>query len=198
MNIMLDSVPSRLADAGYLPRFLLVFGRQMSAIDIGQVAHALNAHLHTPTPTPTCFDEFLRGDITALNDTELLGLHLFRSKNCHFGQAMSDGDFHNLNQTLAGRPRQDFGKYDITGDPTDFGKFKTPSLRNLSTSKPWFHHGMFTNLLGVVAIYNTGMDIPPTSTAPPITHADHLDPLTKPPGLTADEMDALTAFLLTL
>lgn len=108
MNIMLDSVPSRLADAGYLPRFQLVFGQQMSAIDIGQVAHALNAHLHTPTPTPTCFDEFLRGDITALNDTELLGLHLFRSKgrcmNCHFGQAMSDGDFHNLNQTLAGRP----------------------------------------------------------------------------------------------
>ncbi|MBE9590713.1 c-type cytochrome [Moraxella sp. K127] len=202
MNITLDSVPSRLANANYLPRFRTVFGQQMTAIDINQVAHALTAYLHTLTPTLTRFDEFLKGDITALSDAELLGLHLFRTKgrcmNCHFGQAMSDGDFHNLNQTLAGRTRQDFGKYDITGDPADFGKFKTPSLRNLSTSKPWFHHGLFTNLRGVVAIYNTGMDIPPTSTAPPIAHADHLDPLIKPLGLTADEMDALTAFLLTL
>lgn len=111
---------------------------------------------------------------------------------------MSDGDLHNLNQTLAGRTRQDFGRYDITGDPADFGKFKTPSLRNIGASKPWFHHGLFTNLRGVVAIYNTGMDIPLTSIARSIAHDNHLDPLIKLLGMTVDEMDALTAFLLTL
>ncbi|MDO4896074.1 MAG: cytochrome c peroxidase [Moraxella sp.] len=202
MDITLDSVPNRLANAGYLPAFQAVFGQRMSDITLNQVATSLSAYLQTLSPTPTRFDEFLNGDITALTDTELLGLHLFRTKarcmNCHFGQAMTDHQLHNLNQALAGRKWQDFGKYAITGDPADFGKFKTPSLRNLSTSKPWFHHGLFTNLRGVVAIYNTGMDIPPTSNAPPIAHDDHLDSLIKPLGLTPDEMDALTAFLLIL
>lgn len=98
------------------------------------------------------------GDSAALSGSELLGLYVFRTKgrcmNCQFGMAMSDDKFHNLNQTLAGRPHQDFGKCAVTRDAKDFGKSKTPSLRNLSSPKPWFHHRLFTNLRGVVAIYN--------------------------------------------
>lgn len=202
MDITLDSVPTRLANAGYLPRFQVVFGEELTDIDISQVSQALSTYLLTLRPTPTRFDDFLNGNPTALTDSEILGLHLFRTKarcmNCHFGQALTDNQFHNLNQTLAGRKWQDFGKYAITDNPSDFGKFKTPSLRNLSVSKPWFHHGLFVNLRGVVAIYNRGMTIPSTKNAPPIAHENHLDPLIKPLNLTPDEMDALTAFLMTL
>lgn len=202
MDITLDSVPTRLVNAGYLPKFQMVFGERLTDIDISQVAQALTAYLHTLTPNPTRFDDFLNGDSTALTDTEILGLHLFRTKarcmNCHFGQALTDNQFHNLNQTLSGRKWQDFGRYANTNNPSDFGKFKTPSLRNLSVSKPWFHHGLFINLRGVVAIYNRGMSLSPTKDAPPIAHEDHLDPLIKPLGLSTDEMDALTAFLMTL
>lgn len=202
MDITLESVPMRLVNAGYLPKFQITFGKELTDISISQVANALTAYLRTLTPTPTRFDDFLHGDTAALTDTELLGLHLFRTKarcmNCHFGQALTDNQFHNLNQTLAGRKWQDFGKYAITGNPDDFGKFKTPSLRNLSASKPWFHHGLFVNLRGVVAIYNRGMPIPSTKDAPPIAHEDYLDPLIKPLNLVPDEIDALTAFLMTL
>lgn len=202
MDITLQSVTIRLNQKGYLPKFKSVFGETLTAIEIDQVAQALNAYLITLTPVRTRFDEFLLGDSAVLSDSELLGLHVFRTKgrcmNCHFGITMSDDKFHNLNQTLAGRPGQDFGKYAVTGDAADFGKFKTPSLRNLSSSKPWFHHGLFTNLRGVVAIYNAGMTIPSAKNAPAIAHENHLDPFIKPSALNDEEMGTLVDFLMAL
>lgn len=191
MALPKSSIITRLGQAGYDDAFGQVFGERMN---VALVADALSAYLQSLTPKPTRFDDFLQGDINALSDQELQGLHLFRTKarcmNCHFGAMMSDGKLHHLNQTLTGKA-QDLGRYEITGDLADFGAFKTPTLRNLSLSKPWFHHGRFTNLLGVVALYDIGM--------PKNHHTDTpTDPLIQPLGLTKDERQALTAFLLTL
>ncbi len=51
---------------------------------------------------------------------------------------------------------EDFGRYDVTGDKKDLGKFRSPTLREVTNTKPWMHHGHFPSLLDVVEFYNLG------------------------------------------
>lgn len=200
MNLSLENAMKALQSAGYAERFQQIFQQPISP---DTVAEALVSYLQTLKPEFSRFDAFLLGDKSALSDSELRGLHLFRTKarcmNCHFGQMMTDGKLHNLNQTLAGRKWQDLGRYQFSQNLADWGKFKTPSLRNVMKSKPWFHHGLFVNMRGIIAIYNRGMieRLPPN--APDYSRQkNHLDPLIKPLNLTREEREDLLNFLKAL
>ncbi|TFH26492.1 MAG: photosynthetic protein synthase I, partial [Myxococcales bacterium] len=57
--------------------------------------------------------------------------------------------------TLPERPA-DLGRYEISGDPIDRWKFKTPSLRNVALSAPYMHDGSLRTLEDVIAYYNRG------------------------------------------
>lgn len=199
MNLTLDDLPQILSEAGYSEDFRHIFGGEIS---IANIASALSAYLQSLTPSPTRFDAFLTGNQQALTDAELRGLHLFRTKarcmNCHSGIMMTDGLMHNLNQTLYNRQWQDLGQYAITGKPSDWGKFKTPSLRNLQKTKPWFHHGLFVNLRGIVAMYNLGMPMRIPTNAPQIMRENLIDPLIVPLHLSPEEQQDLVKFLETL
>ena len=81
----------------------------------------------------------------------------------------------------------DLGLYEITQDPMDRWKYKTPSLRNIALTAPYMHNGAFASLKEVVAFYNEGGEA-----------NDTLDPRIKPLGLNAQEMDALVEFLNSL
>jgi len=81
----------------------------------------------------------------------------------------------------------DLGRYEITQDPQDRWKYKTPTLRNISLTAPYMHNGSLTTLREVVEFYNRGGVV-----------NENLDPLIKPLQLTNDEIDDLTAFLHTL
>ena len=81
----------------------------------------------------------------------------------------------------------DLGLYEITQNPMDRWKYKTPSLRNIALTAPYMHNGAFSSLKEVVAFYNEGGEA-----------NDTLDPLIKPLGLNADELDALVEFLNSL
>lgn len=200
MNMPLNRLPERLYQLGYEKDFQEAFN---APIDLETIGQALAEYEKTIRPEKTRFDQFLEGSFSALTDQEIWGLHLFRTKgrcmNCHYGEAMTDGKFHNLNETYYGRDFQDLGKYEITQNPDDYGKFKTPGLRGLNKTKPWFHHGLYVNLRGVVNIYNMGMPrakVP--DNADEIHKQNHLDPLIKPLNMTREEMNALTKFLETL
>ena len=145
------------------------------------------------------FDDFLRGDGRALSDAEIIGLDLFRREarclNCHHGPTFSDGRFHDLGLSYHGRSNEDLGRFAVTGDPADRGRFRTPSLRDVTRTAPFMHTGRFT-LRGVLAMYNAGMvtlkrqpherDVPVKS--------PHLKPL----GLTREDLEDLAAFLAAL
>ena len=107
-----------------------------SPIDADRLARALAAYVATLRPERTRFDDFIEGRADALDDTELLGLHLFRTRarcmNCHGGPLLSDHAFHNIGLSFYGRRNQDLGRYEATRDPADLGKFRTPSLRNVA------------------------------------------------------------------
>lgn len=196
----------------YSARFLEAFGgapmaaptasAAASAIDADRLARALAAYVASLRPEKTRFDDFLAGRADALDDTELLGLHLFRTQarcmNCHNGPLLTDHQFHNIGLSFYGRRNQDLGRYEATRDPADLGKFRTPSLRNVAQAGPWMHNGLFPDLRGLLRMYNAGMgrEAPPAD--PPDPYAPRKSAHIKPLDLSPAEIDALLAFLKTL
>jgi len=71
------------------------------------------------------------------------------------------------------------------------GAFKTPGLRNVEFTGPYFHNGGKATLMQVVDFYNRGGDF--TAKNHPIP-----DPTIHPLGLTEAQKNDLVAFLLTL
>ena len=81
----------------------------------------------------------------------------------------------------------DLGRYEITGDPADRWRFRTPGLRNVAVTAPYMHDGSLRSLGAVVAFYDAG-GVP----------NEGLDPRIRPLGLDAGEQAALVAFLESL
>ena len=185
----------------YPAEFARVFGnRKISMREVGQ---AIAAYERTLVPRNSRFDRFLEGQRNLLDDRQLWGLLLYRTHarcmNCHSGPALSDNQFHNLGIHFHGRAKQDLGRYHVTGDPADSGKFRTPSLRNVGNTGPWMHNGAFPVLRGIVNMYNVGMPRP----QPKPEQADdplfpQTDPLLKVLDLHKTELEAITEFLQSL
>ena len=81
----------------------------------------------------------------------------------------------------------DLGLYEVTEDPNDRWKFRTPSLRNVALTAPYMHNGSFHTLREVIDFYNEG-GIP----------NELLSPLIRPLNLTESEIGDLLAFLQSL
>ena len=84
-------------------------------------------------------------------------------------------------------PAADVGHYEISQNPDDRWKYKTPSLRNVALTAPYMHDGSLSSLRSVVEFYNNG-GIP----------NPNLDPLIQPLGLSDAEIDQLVAFMQSL
>lgn len=189
------------ADAVYAREFAAVYGG--GPITQQQLSLALADYQRSLLPQRSSLDRFLRGNQRALDDQQLHGLHLFRTKGhcmtCHHGPALSDRQFHNLGLTYYGRDRfEDWGRHEVTGNPADIGKFRTPSLRQVAHTGPWMHNGLFP-LRGVLNMYNAGMPRPkPRPDQADDPQFPQTSELLVPLELNSQELDALEAFLQTL
>lgn len=183
----------------YRALFLAAYGKE--EVTYANITTALAAFQRTITSRNSKFDRFINGDTKALNDQEIEGLHLFRNKarcmNCHYGQFLTDEEFHNIGLTYYKRKYEDLGRYTVTKKAEDVGKFRTPSLRDVMHSGPWMHNGLFDDIEGVVNIYNSGMHM--IDPKPAQKKADPLypetDKLLKKLDLTTQERKAIVAFL---
>ncbi len=81
----------------------------------------------------------------------------------------------------------DLGRYEISGDPNDRWKYKTPGLRNVALTAPYMHDGSLATLPEVVDFYDAG-GVP----------NELLDPAIRPLHLTDTEKQDLVAFLQSL
>ena len=188
----------------YPAQFNAAFGKK-EGVTLPRILTALADYQRTLLPPVTRFDTFLEGQRTALNDRELLGLHLFRTKarcmTCHSGALLTDQQFHNLGLTYYGRKKyEDLGRYLVTGKDEDVGKFRTPGLRGVAQSGPWMHNGLFPQMVGLLNMYNAGMSRPVPQNAQQA--ADPKFPVTSPLlqrlQLTSEEIIALKSFLEVL
>lgn len=197
----------------YVEMFHAAFGGEPT---FGRTLNAVAAFLKTITSRNAPIDRYLKGDAAALSDEAREGLALFQGKagcvQCHGGPLLSDQNFHALgvpeNSDLFANPlrhitfrrffrtlgapnsenyREDPGLYGVTKQRTDWGKFRTPSLREVSRTAPYMHNGSLATLEDVVAFYNRG-------------GGEHRNksPLLRPLGLTAAETRALVEFLKSL
>jgi cytochrome c peroxidase len=157
-NAKADDIIGRIAaDPDYPALFAAAFGDE--TVTIAQLTRAIAA-FERGLDEPTRLDRFLSGDSQALNDAEISGLHLFRTKagcvNCHSGPLLSDEGFHNLGLGLYGRRYHDMGRHDVTGDPEDAARFRTPSLRHIRKTAPYMHNGLVPDLDKVLLFYKSG------------------------------------------
>jgi cytochrome c peroxidase len=95
-----------------------------------------------------------------------------------------DGD---LMAAVSEPPPADLGLYEITQDPADRWKYRTPTLRNVALTAPYMHDGSLATLAEVVSFYDRGGVSNETQ-----------DPLVRPLGLSAMQRDDLVAFLEAL
>lgn len=188
-------------DAEYRAAFASAFGTDVIAMS--DVASALAAFQRSIRLPISQWDRVFTDGIQILNDQQLLGLHLFRTKagcaNCHNGPLLSDQNYHNIGMSFYDRRYEDVGRYEITGDPVDVGRFRTPSLRAVRRTGPYMHNGLIPSLRGLVNLYAAGggrdrSEQSSTTTAPP----PQPDPLLRPRELSREERAALVAFLETL
>lgn len=132
------------------------------------------------------YDDWVRGQYT-FTPQEWAGKQLFDAHcaTCHSGALQTD--FSYRQNGLA--PSADEGRMRITQDPSDAGKFRVPSLRNVALTYPYMHDGSIRSLYGVVDAYSK-----------PIANTGNLDPAIPQQGFGFDEAEkeALVAFLNTL
>lgn len=189
------------SDPDYPPLFFAAYGT--GSVTLERLTGALAA-FQSGLEAPTRLDHFLSGEQDALSDAEISGLHLFRTKagciNCHGGPLLTDEGFHNLGLGLFGRRYHDMGRFEVTGDPADAGKFRTPSLRHVAETAPYMHNGLVPDLDKVLLFYKSGggrsMPRDAAEAADPVFQgAARTSPLLRKLELTPEEWADLRAFL---
>jgi cytochrome c peroxidase len=202
-----DSALARLrAIPEYLDRFAAAFPeideihgrdpeRLITATTLRRTLAAYVRELVTPQAP---LDRFLRGDESALDPSQRAGLELFIGEagcvDCHSGPLLSDFQRHVL-----GTRQDGLGRDTTPGDDLGWGEtggtpyaFRTPPLRQVELTAPYFHAGTAVTLDQVIRFKNEGAS---GHTAVP---SDDLDPLAGPLGLSDSEIADLTAFLKAL
>ncbi len=150
----LDALAKKLSG---IPDYQDLFTKAYGNPDVTQIklADALSQFLQSIVARSADFP------LTALEQT---GHELFFGKyncnSCHQTQALNGykmgggGGFLNigLDQTY-----RDIGLADVTGIPSDVGKFKIPTLHNVALTAPYMHDGRFKTLDDVLNHYSEGI-----------------------------------------
>jgi cytochrome c peroxidase len=130
---------------GYRTQFQSVFGVDATAENIMK---ALSAFERTIISGSTAWDRFRAGDESALSDAAKRGWEVFQQakcNNCHDGVLFTDQQYHNVGIGMD-KPNPDPGRGKVTNKPEDSGAFKTPTLRDVARSAPYFHDGSVATL----------------------------------------------------
>ena len=186
MGENLENVLNKLNN---LPYYRLLFEKTFGKGDITKekLASAIAEFERTLISRDSDFDRFILGNNNDLSDSAQRGLNLFKGKAmciaCHNGPDFTDGEFHNIGLP----PTEDIGRAKITGKSEDTRKFKTPTLREVANTAPYFHTGQFQTSEQVIAYYNAGGGSDPLK-----------DPEKTPLELTPQEQKDLVDFLKSL
>ncbi len=225
MGMTLDLVESRLqATSFYPPLFEAAFGDK--AITSDRVAKALAQFLRAIVPHESRWDQAvaqvqsIAGDMPGFTPQENRGKQIFFGQHDPSTRGLC-GTCHLMQNELAFAPpgphppftntavfymiaptnnglldNADQGVGEVSGQPMDNGKFKSPSLRNVALRPPYMHDGRFPTLEAVVEHYNSGIAAHP-----------NLDPALRQAGpggaplklnLNDSDKAALVAFMKTL
>lgn len=157
MNSTIEDLEQKLMrQKQYRSWFQKAFGTEPN---IYGVTRALAAYQRTLIMANSKFDQyFYEGYSNALSMTEAAGMSLFFSEkskcsHCHNGFNFTNYAFENNGLYLN---YADQGRYLVTLNLIDQGKFKVPSLRHISHTSPYMHDGSLKTLDDVLNHYASG------------------------------------------
>ncbi len=185
MNEDISNVLQKLnSDSEYKKMFQNAYGN--SEITDQLLYRALAVFMGALISADSKYDKMRKGKAT-FTSSEERGYNLFKQNcnSCHTEPLFHNNDFANngLDDQF-----EDFGRYLITLNESDKGKFKVPTLRNIELTYPYMHDGRFQTLSQVINHYSEG--IKQSSTLHPL--------LSQPFQFSVQEKQDLTAFLRTL
>jgi cytochrome c peroxidase len=146
------------SDASYQTAFTTLYPDGVAPKNVRDAIATFERSLITPNSR---FDRYLRGDQTALNETEREGYRLFKRigcVSCHQGMGIGGNVYQKLGimeDYFAQRGQvntTDFGRFNVTQREEDRFFFKVPSLRNVALTAPYLHDGRAATLDEVVQI----------------------------------------------
>jgi cytochrome c peroxidase len=208
------------ADADYPARFRAAFPERNGEISLATLTRALAAFQRTLISAGSPYDRYkYGGDEKAISKAAKRGEDLFFSHrlecyHCHSGfnftnnlrhsrSSFAEFGFHNNGlYNVGGRgvyPAADIGLGEFTGKSEDNGKFRTPSLRNVTRTAPYMHDGSIKTIGEVIDHYSEGgRTIKHGVNAGNGSKNPNRDPLIVASRLTPREKKDLIAFLESL
>ncbi len=191
MNLPVPIAIKRLISSElYKKYFKKIYHHKPDSVLLGKAIAAYIRSLESSGDAP--IDLYLNGkNRQAISPAQIRGRFLFIQKakcfDCHFSPDFTGDEFRNIG-IFDGKKYKDVGRFAITKDSADLGKFKTPGLRNIALTAPYMHNGMFQTLEEVVEYYDN-----PSKFIPNPINLDTL--LQKPLHLSQEEKSDLVAFL---
>ena len=155
------------------------------------ISRALAAFQRTVVSNDSPFDHWLAGDTGALTPEQYRGFKVFldpargNCAACHNGPNFTDNGFHNIGVAAQGAP--DLGRFNIRKVAAMKGAFKTPTLREIELTAPYFRDGSAATLREVVDHYDRGG-----------VDRSNLSPEVRPLNLGEQDKQDLVAFLRSL
>lgn len=194
MNANLDSLQKELSK---IDEYKSLFKKAFDSDEISsvKVAWAIAQYERSLISANSNYDKWVRNEGFSLSSIEQKGFDIFKIKcaTCHKADLFADGNFHNngLDSTFDDSRFENLykGRFRITTNEADLGKYKIPSLRNLKFTAPYMHDGRFATLTEVINHYSNGIKTSPTLS----------EKLPKEGfRFTPEERESLIAFLNTL
>lgn len=190
MNTDFPAMLDRLrALEGYVQMFEAAYPGQ--GITEETIAKALAAFQRTVVTRDSAFDRWLAGDAAALTPAQWRGFQVFldpargNCAACHGAPNFTDNGFHNIGLRTEGKP--DLGRFNVRKVASMRGAFKTPTLRDIELTAPYFRDGSAATLRDVVEHYDRGGD-----------DTSNLSANMKPLDLSERDKEDLVAFMRSL
>lgn len=164
---------------------------ESTEITADTLSKAMASYERTVVSNNSPFDRWVKGDANAMTKQQINGFMLFTGKAnceaCHSAPNFTDNGFHNVGLASWGNEEPDMGRYAQKPLKLMKGAFKTPTLRNIEQTAPYFHDGSSASMIDVVDHYNQGGVV-----------KTNLSPNMKKLNLSVEEMNDLVVFMNAL
>src|SRR5690554_6755438 len=166
-GVEMSSTPDRVVATlnsmpEYVERFEDAFPGQENPVSFNNMAVAIEAYEATLITPEAPFDKYLRGDTSALNESEKEGLALFMDRGCtacHSGVNLGGQNYYPFGLVAKPGaeilPEGDKGRFSVTETASDEYVFRASPLRNIELTAPYFHSGAVWSLEEAVAVMGT-------------------------------------------
>ena len=161
---MANSAKNLVKTLNGIPGYVTAFEKAYPqvGIKVGTIRRSIAMYQRRVVANRSPFDRWVKGDQAAMTEQQVRGFKVFIDPSkgncalCHQPPNFTDNGFHNVGLASYGKKEPDLGRHLQKQFDLTKGAFKTPPLRNIVQTAPYFHDGSAATLRDVVDHYATG------------------------------------------